>query len=117
MPQPVEPAGGAGGLDGQRERVVVEVNGKRLEVVLPAALAGSSAGAARAAAPGRAERPRPSRGGRGRGQGSASDSDVLVSPMQGTIVKIVAIDGKRVSAGDVIVVLESRLMEQTVTAL
>ena len=40
----------------------------------------------------------------------------LVSPMQGTIVKIAASEGQRVSAGDVIVVLEAMKMEQPLTA-
>ena len=36
--------------------------------------------------------------------------------MQGTIVKITASEGQRVSAGDVIVVLEAMKMEQPLTA-
>jgi acetyl-CoA/propionyl-CoA carboxylase, biotin carboxylase, biotin carboxyl carrier protein len=36
--------------------------------------------------------------------------------MQGTIVKIAAAEGQRVSAGDVIVVLEAMKMEQPLTA-
>jgi acetyl-CoA/propionyl-CoA carboxylase biotin carboxyl carrier protein len=36
--------------------------------------------------------------------------------MQGTIVKIVAEDGQRVSAGDTIVVLEAMKMEQPLMA-
>ena len=39
-----------------------------------------------------------------------------MSPMQGTIIKIVAAEGQRVSAGDVIVVLEAMKMEQPLTA-
>jgi acetyl-CoA/propionyl-CoA carboxylase, biotin carboxylase, biotin carboxyl carrier protein len=121
----------------QRERVVVEVNGKRLEVVLPGWLAGAGAGAGAGMAPARAggqraggQRPggqRPggsggsgagrSRGGRARpGQGSAADGDTLVSPMQGTIVKIVAAEGQAVQAGETIVVLEAMKMEQPLTA-
>ncbi len=42
--------------------------------------------------------------------------DELVSPMQGTIVKIEAADGKQVNAGDTIVVLEAMKMEQPLTA-
>ena len=42
--------------------------------------------------------------------------NTLVSPMQGTIVKIAASEGQRVSAGDVIVVLEAMKMEQPLTA-
>jgi acetyl-CoA/propionyl-CoA carboxylase biotin carboxyl carrier protein len=36
--------------------------------------------------------------------------------MQGTIIKIVATEGQRVSAGDPIVVLEAMKMEQPLTA-
>jgi acetyl-CoA/propionyl-CoA carboxylase biotin carboxyl carrier protein len=36
--------------------------------------------------------------------------------MQGTIVKIVAGEGQRVSAGDTVVVLEAMKMEQPLTA-
>ena len=39
-----------------------------------------------------------------------------MSPMQGTIVKIVAADGQQVSAGDTVVVLEAMKMEQPLTA-
>ena len=41
---------------------------------------------------------------------------MLVSPMQGTIVKIVAADGQHVEAGETIVVLEAMKMEQPLTA-
>ncbi len=100
-------------MDGPRERITVEVSGKRLEVVLPAGLgiadapaAGTGAGAGRA-----------SRGRRARGHvaGPASGDD-LASPMQGTITEIVAAEGDQVSAGDTVVVLEAMKMEQPLTA-
>jgi acetyl-CoA/propionyl-CoA carboxylase, biotin carboxylase, biotin carboxyl carrier protein len=96
-----------------RERITVEVGGKRLEVVIPAGLGGLGAGAAPGPA---AARPRrgASRGGPSRGD--AAGGDALVSPMQGTIVKILAAEGQRVSAGDTIVVLEAMKMEQPLTA-
>jgi acetyl-CoA/propionyl-CoA carboxylase biotin carboxyl carrier protein len=94
---------------GERERVTVEVGGKRIEVVLPAGL---GAGAAPAA-----QGPGPRRGrGRGGSAGAAVSGDSLVSPMQGTIVKIVAAEGTAVAAGDTIVVLEAMKMEQPLTA-
>jgi acetyl-CoA/propionyl-CoA/long-chain acyl-CoA carboxylase, biotin carboxylase, biotin carboxyl carrier protein len=40
----------------------------------------------------------------------------VISPMQGTIIKIAVTEGERVSAGDVIVVLEAMKMEQPLTA-
>ena len=106
------PAPGPGQENAQppRERITVEVDGKRLEVVLPAGL-----GAVAGPAPAASRRP-----GRGRRAGAAAaapaSGDDLVSPMQGTITKIVAAEGDRVSAGDTIVVLEAMKMEQPLTA-
>ncbi|MFD8565021.1 acetyl-CoA carboxylase biotin carboxyl carrier protein subunit, partial [Streptosporangium canum] len=48
--------------------------------------------------------------------GTPAGGDDLISPMQGTIVKVVATDGDTVTAGDVIVVLEAMKMEQPLTA-
>ncbi|MFP5336255.1 MAG: acetyl/propionyl/methylcrotonyl-CoA carboxylase subunit alpha [Actinomycetes bacterium] len=93
----------------QRERVVVEVGGKRLEVVLPAGLAVLGAGAPA----GRQKAPKRKRAG---GGGAAVGGDALTSPMQGTIVKIAVEDGATVSSGDTIVVLEAMKMEQPITA-
>jgi acetyl-CoA/propionyl-CoA carboxylase biotin carboxyl carrier protein len=105
-------AAGPGGAE--RERIVVEVGGKRLEVVLPAGL-GVAAGAARGtggpAAERSAARARP-----GRTRAAGASGDVLTSPMQGTIVKIVAGEGQRVATGDTVVVLEAMKMEQPLTA-
>jgi acetyl-CoA/propionyl-CoA carboxylase biotin carboxyl carrier protein len=93
----------------ERETVTVEVGGKRLEVVLPADLA-----VARRTGSQEAERARG--GGRSRRSAPTSSGTTLVSPMQGTIIKIAASEGQRVSAGDVIVVLEAMKMEQPLTA-
>jgi acetyl-CoA/propionyl-CoA carboxylase, biotin carboxylase, biotin carboxyl carrier protein len=92
----------------ERETVTVEVGGKRLEVVVPAALgmAGRTASAERGLGSRRGHR-HAHRGGSG---------DTLVSPMQGTIVKIAVAEGEQVSAGDVIVVLEAMKMEQPLIA-
>ena len=92
----------------ERERLTVEVGGKRLEVVVPAGL-GRGTGSHGA------ERARVSRRAGGR-SASAGSGATLVSPMQGTIVKIAASEGQHVSAGDVIVVLEAMKMEQPLTA-
>ena len=102
------------GLDGERERIIVEVGGKRLEVVVPAGL-GTGGGDRKAGTSER--RARPGRTARsGRGHGSAAETDQLVSPMQGTIVKIAAANGQQVQSGDTIVVLEAMKMEQPLTA-
>jgi acetyl-CoA/propionyl-CoA carboxylase biotin carboxyl carrier protein len=98
--------------NGPRERITVEVGGKRLEVVLPAGLGVADAPAAAAGAGPR----RAPRGRRSGGAAVAVSGDDLVSPMQGTITKIVAAEGDEVSAGDTVVVLEAMKMEQPLTA-
>ncbi|MEV1168937.1 biotin carboxylase N-terminal domain-containing protein [Nonomuraea sp. NPDC049784] len=105
-PYDQEAASGPGAA--ARETVTVEVGGKRLEVVLPAGLGTSAAGTS---APGKA----PRRGGGSR-KASAAGGDSLVSPMQGTIVKVVATDGDVVNEGDTVVVLEAMKMEQPLAA-
>ncbi|TCO46812.1 acetyl-CoA/propionyl-CoA carboxylase biotin carboxyl carrier protein [Kribbella antiqua] len=97
---------------GEREKVTVEVGGKRLEVVLPAGLGASAvAGGAVAGA-----KKKPARRAGGSGKGSAASGDSLTSPMQGTIVKIAVEEGATVAEGDLIVVLEAMKMEQPLNA-
>ncbi|MFI6427338.1 acetyl/propionyl/methylcrotonyl-CoA carboxylase subunit alpha [Promicromonospora sp. NPDC050880] len=92
------------------ERVVVEVGGRRLEVVLPAGL-GVAAGRARTANAAR----RPARRSAAKASsGSAGTS--LASPMQGTIVKVAVEEGAQVAEGDLVVVLEAMKMEQPILA-
>jgi acetyl-CoA/propionyl-CoA carboxylase biotin carboxyl carrier protein len=98
------------GEAGERQKVVVEVGGKRLEVVLPAGLGGlASAGAAA----GGARKPKRAKG---KKAGAAASGDSVTSPMQGTIVKIAVDEGQTVTEGDVIVVLEAMKMEQPLKA-
>ncbi len=89
-----------------RETVVVEVGGKRLEVVLPAGL-GASAPAPSTAGPRRASANKTK---------AEATGDGLVAPMQGTIVKVLVKDGDAVAEGDLIVVLEAMKMEQPLSA-
>jgi len=103
----------AGGTDadtstGSRETVIVEVGGKRLEVVLPAGLGtGTTASAGKGAAPKR----------KARGAAAAKvTGDALTSPMQGTIVKVAVSEGDTVAAGDLVIVLEAMKMEQPINA-
>jgi acetyl-CoA/propionyl-CoA carboxylase biotin carboxyl carrier protein len=93
----------------ERESVVVEVGGKRLEVRLPAGL-GASAGAGAAASR------KPARRGGGSSSATAAGGDALTSPMQGTIVKVAVSDGDTVAEGDLVVVLEAMKMEQPLKA-
>ena len=97
----------------ERERVVVEVGGRRIEVTLPAGLGvGTGAAAAGGASAGKTAPVR-----RGRAKGAARISgDALTSPMQGTIVKVAVEDGQVVAKGDVVVVLEVMKMEQPLAA-
>ena len=92
----------------ERTTMVVEVNGKRLEVSLPD-LSGGTKHTAKPAA----SKTRKSRSARGAAKGGG---DELTSPMQGTIVKVAASDGDTVAEGDLILVLEAMKMEQPITA-
>jgi acetyl-CoA/propionyl-CoA/long-chain acyl-CoA carboxylase, biotin carboxylase, biotin carboxyl carrier protein len=89
-----------------RESIVVEVGGKRIEVTLPADLAVGSR---------KANGPAKRRSGGGKGAAAAGGAG-LTSPMQGTIVKVAVADGDVVSEGDLIVVLEAMKMEQPLLA-
>ena len=93
----------------ERRTVVVEVGGKRLEVVLPAdlAVAGGGGGATRKKAPRRAG---------GGASSAAASGDAWTAPMQGTIVKIAVEEGQQVDQGQTVVVLEAMKMEQPITA-
>jgi acetyl-CoA/propionyl-CoA carboxylase, biotin carboxylase, biotin carboxyl carrier protein len=99
--------------EAERQRLTVEVGGKRLEVTLPAALGFQSAAASAPASAG--GNPRPA-GKRARGGGAKASGDALVTPMQGTIVKILAADGQQVNADETVVVLEAMKMEQPLKA-
>jgi acetyl-CoA/propionyl-CoA carboxylase biotin carboxyl carrier protein len=103
-------SGGAADVEeaGERQKVVVEVGGKRIEVVLPAGLGGISSGPAAAAK-------KPKRAA-GKKAGAAVSGDAVTSPMQGTIVKVAVEDGAEVEEGDVVVVLEAMKMEQPLKA-
>ena len=103
-------SGAPGSVDSdedERTTVVVEVNGKRMEVSLPE-LGGGAKPAAKPAA-----KTRKSRSARSAAKGGG---DELTSPMQGTIVKVAASDGDTVAEGDLILVLEAMKMEQPITA-
>lgn len=104
----LEPYSGASETDepGERERVTVEVGGKRVEVVLPGGL-----GASAAAAGGKKAKRKG-----GKAAGAAASGDSLTSPMQGTVVKLAVEDGQEVAEGDLVVVIEAMKMEQPINA-
>lgn len=112
----IEPYSGATAEDplhgtepGERQRVTVEVGGRRLEVVLPAGLGGLSTGNGAGAG---ARKPKRS----AKKAGAAASGDAVTSPMQGTIVKVAVEEGQEVAEGDVVVVLEAMKMEQPLKA-
>ncbi len=112
----VEPFTGGEPLDEDdarpRQKVVVEVDGRRLEVSLPGDLA-LSGGAADPAGVVR-KKPKPRK--RGAHAGAAASGDAVTAPMQGTVVKVAVEEGQEVCTGDLVVVLEAMKMENPVTA-
>lgn len=88
-----------------RTSVIVEVDGKRLEVTVPAGFTRSANGGSQK----RSKRTRT------RVEHIAS-GDAVVAPMQGTVVKVEVVEGQSVSKGDLVVVLEAMKMEQPLTA-
>ena len=91
----------------KRHNVVVEVEGRRIEVSLPIRLL-----------PGTAENtagPAPRRRGVAHSVNTAI-GDAVVAPMQATIVKLAVAEGDVVVKGDLLLVLEAMKMEQPLTA-
>jgi acetyl-CoA/propionyl-CoA carboxylase biotin carboxyl carrier protein len=101
---------GDSGEADQKQTVVVEVAGKRIEVVLPAGLGGLSTGNGGGTA---AKKPKRTAA---KKAGAAVSGDAVTSPMQGTVVKVVVEDGQTVTEGDPIVVIEAMKMEQPLKA-
>jgi acetyl-CoA/propionyl-CoA carboxylase biotin carboxyl carrier protein len=93
----------------ERQTIVVEVDGKRLEVRLPANLTSGTRTAT-------ANRPSTRRATAGMAMSSAAGAAALTAPMQGTIVKVAAQNGDDVAEGDPIVVIEAMKMEQPLQA-
>ncbi|GAA4265411.1 acetyl/propionyl/methylcrotonyl-CoA carboxylase subunit alpha [Frondihabitans peucedani] len=92
----------------ERSTVVVEVDGKRIEVTLPATLG------SRAAAPVAPQRRR-SAGSRTTAAAGAT-GNAVTAPMQATVVKLAVEEGQKVVKGDLVLVLEAMKMEQPVAA-
>ncbi|MCA1281741.1 biotin carboxylase N-terminal domain-containing protein [Saccharopolyspora sp. 7B] len=90
-----------------RRTVIVEVDGRRVEVSLPADLGGG--------APAAAAKKKPRKRAAG-GAGGAVFGNAVTAPMQGTLIKLAVEEGAQVAAGELIGVLEAMKMENPVTA-
>jgi acetyl-CoA/propionyl-CoA carboxylase biotin carboxyl carrier protein len=114
----VEPFTGGEPLDEEetlpRQKVVVEIGGRRVEVSLPGDLAIGNGGGAPSSAGVIRKKPKPRK--RGAQSGAAASGDAVTAPMQGTVVKVAVEEGQQVAAGDLVVVLEAMKMENPVTA-
>jgi acetyl-CoA/propionyl-CoA carboxylase biotin carboxyl carrier protein len=95
----------------------VEVSGKRFEVKVigpPFAGAATSNGSAPVVAA--ATRPPPRRRERAAGEGGGGGGDALVSPLQGTVLKVAVESGAAIEAGALVAVIEAMKMENEITA-
>jgi acetyl-CoA/propionyl-CoA carboxylase biotin carboxyl carrier protein len=88
--------------------VVVEVNGRRLEVSLPGDFTRRSSSSS-----GGKAKPRRRNGS---GKAAAVSGDAVIAPMQGTVVKVAVSDGDPVHTGDLLMVVEAMKMENPITA-
>jgi len=95
-------AGSAEESDDHRAPITVEVNGRRVEVVLPSSFS--------------VDNPKKRKPSRRSKSVAATTGNSVVAPMQGTIVKIAVEEGQTVAAGELVVVLEAMKMEQPLTA-
>lgn len=96
-------------ISNARKNVVVEVDGKRIEVSLPARmLQGGSA----SASGGRAPKRKISSHHGSSGAGNKS----IKAPMQSTVVKLAVSVGDKIVEGDQVLVLEAMKMEQSITS-
>ncbi|MDK7147073.1 ATP-grasp domain-containing protein [Corynebacterium kroppenstedtii] len=106
---PIEPYTGDTDADEDTtpsQKVVVEIDGRRVEVALPGdlALGGGNGGAKKKKSKKR------------RGGGKTVSGDAVVAPMQGTIIKVNVEEGQEVQEGETVVVLEAMKMENPVKA-
>ncbi len=106
LPEATEdaPAAASGEDKLPRQRVTVEVEGRRVEITVPGELM---------AAGGRTKRAPRRRAAAGE---AAITGDTVAAPMQGTIVKIEVSEGQTVAEGDTLLVLEAMKMENALQA-
>jgi acetyl-CoA/propionyl-CoA carboxylase biotin carboxyl carrier protein len=93
----------------KRQHVVVEVDGRRIEVSLPAKLLRATSDDLATMGPPPQRKTSSSVAG-------SSMGNIVKAPMQATVVKIAVADGQKVVKGDLLLVLEAMKMEQPVAA-
>lgn len=93
---------------GAPEVIAVEVNGRRMEVRLPASFGSRTV-------PSKTPR-KPTKRDRGGARVKAPSGNGLVCPMQGTVVKVAVDEGEVVQEGQVVAVIEAMKMEQPIHA-
>ena len=93
-------------------RFTAEVEGRRFEVALR--YTPPAGGGGGPAAPARAPKEKRTRGGSGGGGGAPGE---VVTPMQGTVLKVLVEPGQVVEAGDVVCIVEAMKMENEVPAV
>ena len=117
LPAASAPAGssqfGSSGVSAETRTFVVEVDGRRLEVVVPSELVGASGGGQPGTSRGSSRRTASRRSGQ---TSSADEIGAVSAPMHGTITKVAVQNGDSVQQGDLILVLEAMKMEHAVAA-
>ena len=90
----------------ERNSVVVEVDGKRIEVTLPGEFGAVNGAVKKSSATPMAKAKK----------ANAASGDAIAAPMQGTVVKVAVTEGQTVAMGELVVVVEAMKMEQPLTA-
>jgi acetyl-CoA/propionyl-CoA carboxylase biotin carboxyl carrier protein len=118
-PKPAEPAEPAAEEETVEQTYTVEVSGKRFDVrVIGPPFGGGAAanGAAPAGVAATAVARKPRRSERSAAAGGGAGGDTLISPLQGTVLKVAVEQGAAVEEGALVAVIEAMKMENEITA-
>ena len=108
IPPPWEGAATEAKEDTHRERLLVEVDGQRFDVVVH--------GGEPSRSPRTETRSRPARRSGGATTAASNGGDDLVSPIQGTVIRVEVAEGDAVAAGALVCVVEAMKMENELVA-